>query len=120
MDKLTRFAAQVDIDWSKPEFQEGEKATLTIKTAPKSLCSISIIDEATKFKTSDNFNKRALVDRLTYAFRPYYYYQQGIRCANETKTEPLDIYHKWRPKIQWDKDTSTIFTVSRNVEIRNF
>lgn len=121
-DVFTAFTAQVDINWSKQEIQPGEEATLSIKTSPKSLCSISTVDEATKFRSSDNFNVRTLVDRLRQSYRPYYYFYRDytLNCPNVNTTQEVDGHYEWGPEVYSDKDTNTILDVRSRNQLYNF
>lgn len=54
---------QVHSEWLKNQVHPGEIATLSIKTSPNSLCSLSVVDEVTQIQSNENFN---LKDVLKY------------------------------------------------------
>lgn len=91
--------------WSKPVFQPNEAATLTIKTSPKSLCSVSAMDETTK--SNDNINIRSLLERLMDYDNPQYYYYRykEYMCRNHS-----DTYFRWELTYT-SKDTFNILQV---------
>lgn len=53
---------QVETQWSEDDYRPGDTAILKIKTSPKSLCSISVVDKSTSFVTSsEKFNLETLL-----------------------------------------------------------
>ncbi|KAF5307210.1 hypothetical protein FQR65_LT00726 [Abscondita terminalis] len=52
---------KVETSWSNKQYRPGERASLTIKTAPKSLCAVSSIDKATEYLV---YNKELNIQSL--------------------------------------------------------
>lgn len=104
---------QVDIEWSKQELKPGEEANLSIKTSPKSLCSVSAVDEATKFRSNDNFNIRTLVERLAETDFPYYYYYNDRWSCENQSSHNYESGYVWQPEIYSDTDTYMTLVVCR-------
>lgn len=100
------------MEWSKSTFQPNEEATLKIKTSPKSLCSLSAVDEATKFRSNDNFDVKTFVERLTQYDFPhyYYYYYYDNPCPDSIYQQNNDSTY-WEPEVYSDKDTHQMLEV---------
>lgn len=95
------------MEWSKSVFQPNEEATLSIKTSPNALCSLSAVDESTKFRSSDNFSIRKLLERLSERGEGYYYDYYNNNCPKSQQDR-----YVWEPEIYSDKDTAHLLQVT--------
>lgn len=104
---------QVDIEWSKQQLEPGDEATLSVKTGTKALCSLSTVDEATKFRVHDNFNVKTLVEHLSMNDHPYYYYYDYStwNCENNDSQDENGTRYVWEPEEYSDRDSNMILTV---------
>lgn len=48
-------------EWTQNQVQPGEKTIFSINTSPNSLCSLSVVDEATKYHSKENINLQKLL-----------------------------------------------------------
>lgn len=95
------------MEWSKSVFKPSEEASLNIRTSPNSLCSLSAVDETTKFRSSDNFNIRNLLEHLSEHGAEYYYSNYYDNCPKDQGDN-----YTWVPEVYSDKDTLKIFQVN--------
>lgn len=49
-------------EWLQNQVHPGNPAIFSIKTSPNSLCSLSVVDEATTFNSKENFNLKLILD----------------------------------------------------------
>lgn len=116
---------QVLAEWAQKHAHPGDTLSLKIKTSPNSLCSLSAVDEATRYRSDDNFNLKKLLDIFTLEKPDLQYFSSSrLNCVRHIKKPPLEsqrlIDHELRRKKRdaseaHDADTSVMLKVGRVV-----
>lgn len=118
----------MEIEWSKSLYQFNEEATLTIKASPKSLCSISVVNELAKIPTNNDFNiKSSVKNVLDNEYRDIEYTSFNCRdydndiCAIYRSESDTDIV--WAPTVSSDYDTFDtlqVYTASNFICVHHY